>query len=524
MTRPSHLTASPETDIFLIDGSSALAVDFLPPEPTDEPTPHLSLVPPLPENTVKLAHETEFENEAQARFARWRGALAVADTVEIQEVEVAPPKTNLKEQIERARAGDEQAEKSVRLNVGRATHEGFFKKNHVTKPVEMERGEKGQLIQFGQSLESVHGNAIIMRPNRHKILKEITEAEALNGQRIQLADERGELEDNYYVVFSVVPDDVPEEQLDHRGDGYFVADLTLAAQATTQTNNKVTTEQGFMAGVETDGNETFDERLEKRIDLEAIAALYRRFNKVAPKTAAELIENGLFIPKHMMPNGVIDVMRWTQEEMDKILGRDIERTVEDYVALREESRRKEASVAEVEEKVYRGLLAAEYSDPMQPVAKMWQLVKDHGVEKAGTNYAIDSTAFGRQAEIKINKSRESYKAGDHEAAQLYLMEAKQVAVISGCGGGAGPVKAKPWWALRDKSNDIMSGEQMNQEQLAEKYGVDKYGVPLAFYCDDCGWLNDRSDPKRKRKDGTYIHVATCGGCKKDVSCGDPDAF
>jgi len=501
VSRPTHLTA--ETNTFHSQGSSALAYEFGAEPETELIRPQLNLVPPSLEGAVRLAHETGLEDEAQARFAHWRGSLAVAATTRIQEVAVAPPKTDLLEQIQKAREGDEQAARSVRLNVSKATSEGFFKKNHITKPVEMQRGADGQLIQFGQSLESVHGNAILMRPNRHQSLKDITEAEALNGQRIQLAAESGVLKDYYYVVFSVVPNGVPEAQLDHRGDGYFLEDLTLVPQATTETNGSVTTESAFMAGVESNGTESFEERQKKRFDFAALAKLYQRFNKEAPSTAAGLIQEGLFIHKSLMPNGVLDPMRWFDEAADEVLGRNIERKAEDYIKRREESRREEDSVAEVENKVFNDLLNADLETPMEAAKLMWKLVKDHGLKEAVTNEYIDPIVFGRRAAVELAHARVLTAGGYTLQAEMHLRLAEQVAVIAGCGGGAGSGSGR-------EGQERGFNEQMTEAELAETYGTDRFGA-MAFYCPK-GHLNVRKERDK------LIPKCQHQGCKAAVAC------
>jgi len=59
----------------------------------------------------------------------------------------------------------------------------------------------------------------------------------------------------------------------------------------------------------------------------------------------------VLIPKALIPNGFIDVVRWCYEATDEVLERPVERTVEEFQDMEKESRRKEASVAVVRQEV-----------------------------------------------------------------------------------------------------------------------------------------------------------------------------
>ena len=161
--------------------------------------------------------ETEFEAEAQSHFNAWLGSVAV-QTAEMAEYET--PSVNILERIKAARDGDPEAQQWLNINVDTATFEAVFKKDYASD-IYMDKASDGSLTQFGQSNDSIHHNAVIFRPDRHEVLQAITSAENLNRHRIEAAFEAGKLRDYYYVVLSLVPDGVPEEQLGPKATGTF---------------------------------------------------------------------------------------------------------------------------------------------------------------------------------------------------------------------------------------------------------------------------------------------------------------
>lgn len=392
----------------------------------------------------------EYETFTQARFRRWLGGIALQPTVaeanSIASSEAQPDSMNLLMALHEANAGSEEALAMICANATPAVSEACFKKDHVTK-VTTRRNAQGELLQFNQTMRSVYRNAL-MRTGRPVKLEAITEAEALNGHRIEDALRAGELKDYYFVVSSIVPGDVPEKYLGSDGDGYFLEDLTFVVQATTETQNgDVTTESAFMAGVDADGVDDLDDfaiRCQKRFDITVLQKIYQRFGIDAPETARGFLENGLYIPKSLMPNGVVDVMRWCDEAKAEIMGQANTRHPEDYVNIIEQSKRREASLAETQQKVVQDLLAEAdtFDEPMQAVRRMWQIIKKHTVDAAMQNTQIDPRVFGGEAAGYIRQIRAELQNGaaNDMAKDLVMRELRQKAqttsTISGCGGGA----------------------------------------------------------------------------------------
>jgi len=94
----------------------------------------------------------------------------------------------------------------------------------------------------------------------------------------------GDLADNVFVAWSFVPKGVSEKALGPEGDGYFTETLTYSVQATTEMDDgMIATQAAFIAGVESNGQDTFEERLAKRFDFKAIAGSMRNLACQYPK-------------------------------------------------------------------------------------------------------------------------------------------------------------------------------------------------------------------------------------------------
>jgi len=445
------------------------------------------------EPVVYLVRDVVHEQFTQARYKHWLGWLSTRQKVEVGRTQESTDDTNLLEKLREANAGSAEALGMVGKNVDTATTEACFKDRHVTE-VTLEVGDDDELFQFGQSMLSVHANALTMRPGRHQILQEVTHVEALNGHRIRDGLKSGILDDYWLVVPSIVPDGMPEDELGHKGDGYFLDSLTFVVQATTkQPTGEVITQSGFMAGVEADENANFEERIAKRYDIKALARIYEQLGQKPPSTAAEFLDSGLYIPKELMPNGVVDFMRWCDEATDEVLGRDVERQPEDYAAILVESQRREASLADVRQKVIEDLLKAAdvLETPMDAVRCMWDLVKIHTVDAAFSNEYIDPRVFGSEAAGYITQVRQHIRNGEEHLVDDLKRKAQEVAIISGCGGGSGSSE---------------SGSGSSQTSAGESSGACTF---ISKECPNCGAKNVITVSS-----STYIKGITCGCFKK----------
>lgn len=482
----------------------ALAAEQLPPDQimTDRPRLYTVPDPDLAEvPRVYAPEEMSFEAETRAHFDQWIGSVVVSAAGKTAETAETVPNVNVLERIKAAKAGDPEAKKWFAINVATAVYEAVFKKGYVGETY-MDRTTDGQLVQFGQTNGDIHHNAIAFRPGRHPILQDITEAEALNRHRIEAALDAGVLDDYYYVVFSLVPNGVPERELGPGGDGYFLDSLTMSIQATAALpNGRVKTETAFMAGVEEEEGDTFRGRLARRHDFQAVAMLDEQLGHEAPDTAPERLRSGRFIPKAMMPNGVADVMYWLDLAGDQVLDRKFERKPEDYMGLRLESKRREASLDDVREKVMADVygMIEGVAEPAEAIQLIWDSVREHATTASLTNLNIDPKVFGRAAAADIDMARYHFHQGNRAAAFSHMEKAREAATISGCGGGS-------------TAEDKESSDGEASDPFENKPGHDRYGRRL-FWCSN---RHPNLRPHNK-----LIDKCQHAGCTAKVACG-PD--
>lgn len=449
---------------------------------------------------VRAIKDTEVEPEAQLRYAQWAGALALGATAEVSEVQ---KKTNILEVLrllnstEGSLEDKEEAEKWLDANIGTAVFEALFKEGYVSE-IYMDLAADSEPSQYGQSNDSIYNNGARLRPNRHPLLQAITDIEGLNRHRIEVACEKGILNDHYALVWSLVPGEVPEKDLGPEGDGYFTDDMTLSVQATTVENGRLKVEAGFVRGVEAARDDDFATRQAKRHDFKALANLCKHIGQTPPRTAAEALNMIWFVPKTLMPNGVVDPMRWFDLAADETLGRTAAHNLDSYLNLKRESRRKEDSVEEVKQKVREDLLVVEdqLEDPIDAVLLMWEFIKKHALDNSYTNLKINPGVFGQEAAPEILLARYYLAQGQVELAQQHKEKASKVATVSGCGGGA------------SKSEFDADGQETSH--LDRVLGKDKYGKRW-FRCSN-GHLNIR-----KEKD-KLIDKCQHTNCKAKVKC------
>lgn len=465
---------------------------------------HLRLVPDIvPEPEASSVQDAEWETEAQARFKSWMGSLVLRESVDSTQpnIEAEPDNTNILERLQAAKAGSKEALDSVTINVATAINEVVFKEDHVGATY-MDRNPDGEPVQFGQTNDSIYKNGFNFRPDRHSILEKITQVEALNRHRIEAALKADELKDHHFVVFSLVPNGVPEKDLGPEGDGYFVDSLSLNIQDTTEVSDgRVKTETGFMAGVEADENDTFEDRLAKRHDFSAVAKVYEWLGLDPPATAEEALDRGILIPKAMMPNGVVDVMRWFAEATDAVKSRNIERKAEDFIALKFKSKQREASLKDVRHKVLEDLLDAtdDLATPEEAVKLIWSLIARHATNDAFTNPNIDPKVFGKEAASHIVMARQYSRGGRLDLAYSFMQKAHDTAVVTGCGGGGSSSKKTSEGSSDDSSEDGVEGSA----------GRDRFGS-RKFVCSN-GHTNIRPHNK-------LIPKCQHSGCEAKVAC------
>jgi hypothetical protein len=467
--------------------------------------------PAYGEARVVPVRQLGYEQATRAKFERWLGGLALKGSAEVGSAG-EQPRTNLLDRLRAAKAGSETAKQSLDIDIATASAEFSFKTDHITE-ITTRIDADGDQEQFGQKMHDVQANALTMRPGRHEILQGVSKVEALNTHRIKAMRAAGDLRDHYYVVPSIVPFDVPEKQLDERGDGYFVHSMTYVAQATTEeSENTVTTESGFMAGVEAGEHDSFEDRQAKRHDIAALSMVYEALGVELPPTrdAAGFLDNGILIPKSMMPGGVADFMRWCQEATAILHGEAPPHGSEFYRTLLARSREREASLAKVNERVRDILLASAdtLANAIEASKFMWKTIKHELVDESLENTDIDPVVFGAKSAAYIHQVRQQYQMGDIVYAQELLARAHKTAKGGGCGGGS--------------TEEGEDGENQS-ERSGNRNRADK--EDCEFTSETCPLCKSKKVKTRvtKRADGKKLITGSCGCSKVEQAPPAPSA-
>lgn len=421
---------------------------------------------PFEQPPALLVSELPQYEYSKKRFQRLLGSIATKSSVEYGE---QPKTTTLLDAINQtAFEGSKDAEALIDINVGTTVSEACFKKEHVTS-ISMHLNEQGELIQFGQTMSQFQYNSLALRPKRHERLEAVTRQEALNGHAIEDLANQGVLDDYWFVVSSLVPENVPEGDLGEKGDGYFLHSLTYVNQATTRTGDDVITQPAFSEGTFADEEASFEERIARRHDIQTISAVRQRLGLPPISTTDEALE-GILVHKSLMPNGVVDFMRMCDEEADRILGRTADRSDAYYTNLLANSIAKEESLADIKQQVKADLLqhAGKLEDPMEAIQLLWELTKKHSVRSAATNLHIDPIVFGQEAVARVEESRYRLSMGDFIGAEMAIREALKVATISGCGGGSS----------KDKDGD--NNSDSNNEGRTDSIASEREDSPEAW--------------------------------------------
>ncbi|HSX32045.1 MAG TPA: hypothetical protein VLF43_02190, partial [Candidatus Saccharimonadales bacterium] len=248
----------------------------------------------------------------------------------------------------------------------------------------------------------------------------------------------GLFEDYFMLTASCVPEDMPEQELDYRGEGYFTYSMSFSLQTTTAAKSGLVTETTFRHGTAADENALYQDRQAQRYDLEAIGMVYESLGFEAPKTALEFLQRPLLLKKSEFPNGILDVLRHCDIATDVLQDVMNPRDIAEYLDLFDRSAARDATLQDVRTGIRQELLAAAgtFAMPEDANRLLWELVRDHAVKDAVSNEAIDAIAFGPLAAVHLSKAREAHATGDTAGRDEWMGAALEVATTSGCGGGS----------------------------------------------------------------------------------------
>jgi hypothetical protein len=424
----------------------------------ERPTQHshesVVVLSELPEDV-----HTYIEADRLQAKAQQIGAVALEGVAEFQSASRFP---NLYEAAKAAAEGDPDAIKFVKANIRADVVERTIKAG-IVMTTELDQDVDGKLIQYGQTLEDVQVNSLAFASGG--IMGERVAAEARNAIRLQRCLDQGLLKEYYFVVFSRYTDSTNKHAA--KNAGFFVDTMTTSIQATTEKDGVVIMESSYLAGVKQPGAD--------RHDIEAVVGVGKEMGvDFTGKNDAESIDMGVLVPKHMMPNGVIDIDKMFDDHAGgTFMGQDKPRR--DYVEFRKEC---DAIVANFEPKVEE--ICAEFlasigcmNEPLDATDMLHNLSERHMVEYAVGNKDINPLVFGVESAAHIMEARRQVDLGNYEQAAALMDRAKETADSSSCPTGSSVDKS----SNRDNKDGEVSGKKW--------VGCGVCGTKRAFFGDPC---------------------------------------
>lgn len=369
----------------------------------------------------ELPGDSEIVAQAERRLKfRLVGGQALEQTVECND----KPITDIREGIIWASRGDEEGVDMVDANVRTEMIEQVYKAGNVIK-INLDVDEN-DIYQHGQRMTAVANNAYHLASD-DPIIKPRTIAEAKNIPRMKRLFDEGILEDNVFLRLSMCAEGVSDEKLDKLK--FFSATKSMSVQMAYSENGQLVDEVAMVAGVAEPGAERHDRSM-----AEGIA---EHFDKsYEGMSSAEILENGLLIPKEYVENGVVDIVRIMDDiNGGTFFGQDIpdqDGSEQGYIDYAEFCERRAARFNRDIEEV-RNQLIAEADKFMRPVVasqRLAKLVEQRMVDKALTDKSIDPTVFGSKSAENLIQARQLRAQGNHHEAQAFM----QVALATAQGG------------------------------------------------------------------------------------------
>lgn len=336
--------------------------------------------------------------------------------------------TDLLEALTAAESGEEQAQQLIHRNVVTNFWEIMLKhSSETTNPLVI--GKDGDLYQFGQSLKQVHINAFLWASN-NEVLRSRGLAEARNSERLAYAQKNGLLETNYFFVVSLC-DDTAKNDIELQDSGFYAETKSASLQFTTQTSeNELSMTTSFVAGVKSKDAERHDHRA-------VAAAVYELSDGLIDwrgRTALEILDSPILIPKSLLPNGAIDFVKL----YDKYVGEDVfyghKQVKQDYEMQRQENYARMNGYKELAWSVAQTLIseAQSFKSPADAAKRLHRLAERALSKKAVFDHTIDYRVFGIAAEQDIILGRHEFEMGNFAAAERHGDNAADNAKSVGC--------------------------------------------------------------------------------------------
>jgi len=379
-----------------------------------------------PTISVPEMQEDIFTRQRAERFIQKFTHQAMQECVSLEtdgNYETKPSSfNNLMEAIHAAKDGDPEARKMIYENVRTDVVERTIKTGHLTK-VNLETNNQGQLLQFGQTMESVYANALMNTPADSKMM-ERSQAEARNGFRIENLNRQGVLEDYNFVVFSMAADNMSQAEM--KKAGFFTETMSMAIQVTSADGAKLSTETAFVSGKDPGQNTRHDKQAMAKVG-HSLGVDYQN------KSAAEVINTPILVHKSMMPNGVIDMVKLYDESLGgTFFGEHKKR--EDYVKYASDCKKREqgfnGKVSAITDEIVNN--SHNVWSPNEATKLLHEVSEKHMVDYAIKDETIDAMVFGEKAAGHIQEARQAHKEGRLSDVAMHQSVAEITAESSSC--------------------------------------------------------------------------------------------
>lgn len=410
--------------------------------------------------------------------ARFIGSVAVENSLE----RTTAISYNLHDAVREAARGNLEAYEMVRANVSADVVERTLKSGHITETT-LQTDANGTILQHGQSIEDVQSNSLRFASSDARI-RERTNAEVTNAFRQQTAYAAGQLNENYFVVLSPAIDTMTEAEATEVG--FFATTMSLAIQVTTVDEGELKLQSAFVAGKR--------DRKALRHDLSTVAAMGDVLGvDFGDKTAVEILNQPILIPKSIMPNGVVDLVKLYDDNAGgTFFGESQPR--QNYLAYQEICEKRELAFEPQVDAITDELIASSrlISSPMSASQLLNELSAKYMLERAVNDDSIDSEVFGVQAAFRIEQARHFIDIGDIENAELSTQAAHKVEKSSSCPGGVNQ---------QNKARDPDNADESSSKETSGDCDFTSKKCPV------CG----EKDAKTRVRKGVYYHVGK--GCR-----------
>ncbi len=378
------------------------------------------------ENEWRIAHEVYPEIVAEAQ--RKLGQVALGRYVEVEPIsEIKTNETTLLANIEKARHGDEQAHRSVLINVETDMAERLYKSGHVTE-VHLQI-ENGSLAQSGSKLADIQMNALRYTQLNGVMLRR-TAQELENVHTFEGLINASVLDTHNAVVFSLCPDD--EGTIN---DYNFYKDTASCSVQFLQQNSDsdVLLQTALVAGKATPEAPRHDKAAIDQLIMQASGE-----DAVRLSNHDDSLRYIMLLPKSDTPNGIIDVVRHYDEAVGSnvFYGLSAAPGLADYEIHQEACDQKARYIKQLAFGVAQQLIAESpgIDRPLDALKRLNDLSEASLVRAAAEVFDldIDESVFGESAARSIRESRELRLAGDEGGAARATEEAIRTADSGSC--------------------------------------------------------------------------------------------